>query len=174
MAANKGLSYRQIMVGGFPAGLNGLDEIFESLCGMNQEAADQLAPELVRQARRHNYIPAAAEEDFAAALLREYRSYCEQQKSSQVAAPQLDTWRGVSRNQIPWFPMVDETLCDGCDKCLEFCANRVYTRRDSGTVSVAQPMNCVVGCDACARLCPHGAISFPPRAILDTLTRRCR
>jgi NAD-dependent dihydropyrimidine dehydrogenase PreA subunit len=174
MAANKGLSYRQIMVGGFPAGLNGLDEIFELLYDMNQEPGDQLGLELVHHARRHNYIPAAVEGDFAAALLREYRSYCGRRRSGQVTDRKRETWQGIPRERIPWFPMLDETLCDGCDKCLEFCANRVYTRRDSGTVYAAQPMNCVVGCDACARLCPHGAISFPPRAILNTLTNQSR
>jgi NAD-dependent dihydropyrimidine dehydrogenase PreA subunit len=174
MAANKGLSYHQIMVGGLPAGLNGLDEIFESLYDMDQEPADQLGPELVHRARRHNYIPVAAEDDFAAALLREYRSYCGQQRLGQGTAPKRETWQGIPREQIPWFPMLDETLCDGCDKCLEFCANRVYTKRNSGTVYVVQPVNCVVGCDACARLCPHGAISFPPRAMLNTLTNQSR
>jgi NAD-dependent dihydropyrimidine dehydrogenase PreA subunit len=168
------LSYRQIMVGCFPAGLTGLDEIFESLYNMNQEPADQLGPELVDHARQHNYIPASVEADYAAALLREYGSYYEERRSGQKTTARRETWRGIPREQIPWFPMLDEMLCDGCDKCLQFCSSRVYTKGESGTVYVAQPMNCVVGCDACARLCPHGAIRFPPRAMLNTLTCQSR
>ena len=63
-----------------------------------------------------------------------------------------DFWRRKTLEQMTreeW-----EALCDGCDKCLQFCSYVVYTKRENGMVYVAQPMNCVVGCDACARLCP--------------------
>lgn len=168
------LSYRQIMVGRFPTGLTGLDEIFASLYQMGYTPTDDLGTELIRLARQHNYIPASAEVDFAAALLREYRGYYEQKRSGREAKPKYETWQGIPREQVPWFPVLDETLCDGCDKCLEFCAEGVYAKRDSGTVYVAQPMKCTVGCDACARLCPHRAITFPPRTILSMLTRLSR
>ena len=123
------LSYRQIMVGCFPAGLTGLDEIFESLYNTNQEPADQLGPELVDHARQRNYIPASVEADYAAALLREYGSYYEERRSGQKTTARRETWRGIPREQIPWFPMLDEMLCDGCDKCLQFCSSRVYTTK---------------------------------------------
>ncbi len=165
------LSYRQIMVGRFPTGLTGLDEILESLYQMNRAPTDELGPELVYHARQHNYIPASAEADFAAALLCEYRSFYEQRRTGQVPTAKHETWQGIPREQVPWFPVLDETLCDGCDKCLKFCANGVYAKQDSGVVYVQQPMNCVVGCDACARLCAHCAITFPPRAALRRLTR---
>ena len=166
------LSYRQIMVGRFPTGLNGLDEIFASLYEANRSPDNGLGPELVYHARQHNYIPTSADAEFAAALLREYRTYCEHKRSGEP--PKRETWQGIPREQVPWFPVLDETLCDGCDKCLQFCANSVYAKRDNGVVYVAEPMNCVVGCDACARLCAHRAITFPPRAILTTLTRQTR
>ena len=140
--------------------------MFESLYQAGRTPADDLGRELVVQAGEHNYIPSSAEHEFAAALSREYRSYWEQKRSGQV----MPARPGLRRQQVPWFPMLDETLCDGCDKCLEFCGNGVYARQDSGVVSVVQPFNCVVGCDACARLCPHRAITFPPRSVLRTLT----
>lgn len=171
MPTDTQLSYRQIIVGHFPVGLKGLDEIFTSLYEMNMAATDELGGELVTQARKHNYIPASSETEFAAALLREYRKFCEQKESGQSTTTAQKTWRGIPREQVPWFPMLDETLCDGCDKCLEFCSSGVYAKRDSGVVYVAHPLNCVVGCDACARLCPHKAITFPPRAILRTMQR---
>jgi len=160
------LSYRQVIVGRFPTGFSGLDELFAALYRAGETPADNLGRELVGQARVHNYIPASAEQEFASALLREYRTYWEQKCSGQV----MPARAGPRRQQVPWFPMLDETLCDGCDKCLEFCGNSVYAKKDKGIVSVVQPFNCVVGCDACARLCPHKAITFPPRSVLRTLT----
>lgn len=162
------LSYRQIVVGRFPVGLNGLEEIFESLYQAGRSPDDSIAAELVYHAGQHNYIPPSAHADFAAALLREYRSYCEQKRIG-TAPKKREPWRGIPREQLPWFPSLDETRCDGCDKCLKFCGNHVYAKRGSGVVYVAEPYNCVVGCDACARLCEHHAITFPPRSMLTLL-----
>jgi NAD-dependent dihydropyrimidine dehydrogenase PreA subunit len=161
------LSYRQIVVGRFPVGLTGLEEIFQSLYDLHREPEDRLGPELVQHAQGHNYIPTSAEADYAAALLREYRLFWEQQQSGTPRKREM--WQGIPREQVPWFPVLDESLCDGCDKCMRFCGNGVYAKRDSGTVYVARPMNCVVGCDACARLCRYRAITFPPRSMLATL-----
>jgi NAD-dependent dihydropyrimidine dehydrogenase PreA subunit len=165
------LSYRQVIVGRFPSGIRGLDEIFAALYRQGRVPDAELGVELVAQARRHNYIPGSAQDEFAAALLREYRHYWQLKQSGHEDHVRHDTWRGVPRHQIPWFPMLDDTLCDGCDKCLQFCSNGVYAKQDNGAVSVIEPLNCVVGCDACARLCRHGAITFPPRSMLRTLAR---
>lgn len=167
MSNGPSLSYRQIIVGRFPTGLTGLDEILASLYEAGREPGAGLLAELLARTRQHNYIPVAAEDDFAAALLREYQTYYEQLKAGQPA-PRRETYLGVPREQVPWFPVLDESLCDGCDKCLAFCAHAVYARRESGIVYVAQPMQCVVGCDACARLCRHRAIVFPPRSVLTS------
>lgn len=172
MPTDTQLSYRQIIVGRFPTGLKGLDETFEVLHGEGRAPVDDLGPELVSYTREHNYIPASSEPEFAAALLREYRKFYEQKESGQTTKTAQKTWRGIPREQVPWFPMLDETLCDGCDKCLDFCAQGVYAKQDCGVLYVQQPLNCIVGCDACARLCPHRAIAFPPRTILRTLARR--
>ena len=190
MSGSQSLSYRQIIVGRFPVGLTGLEEIFQSLYDLNREPEERLGPELVQHAQGHNYIPASAEADYAAALLREYRVFWEQQQAGTPRKREM--WQGIPREQVPWFPVLDESRCDGCDKCLKFCGNAVYAKRDtgtpsrsggagssssahlggSGTVYVAQPMNCVVGCDACARLCRYRAITFPPRAMLNALRGR--
>ena len=174
MPDNEQLSYRQIMVGRHPTGLRGMEEAFEALYDLDCAPSDDLGQELVARLKPHNYIPSSAQGEFAAALLREYRTYYDEKHSGGHTARQQDTWQGIPRHQVPWFPMLDETLCDGCDKCLEFCSNGVYVKRDSGTVYVAQPLSCVVGCDVCARLCANGAITFPPRSILRTLTGQTR
>lgn len=169
MPSTQQLSYRQIIVGRFPIGLAGLDEVFDSLYQSQKEPADTLATELTQLVRRNNYIPASAEQDYALALLREYRKYWELRNSGQDPLAKRPAWQGIPREQVAWFPVLDESQCDGCDKCLSFCTHSVYAKRESGVVYVAQPLNCVVGCDACARLCRHGAILFPPRSMLTTL-----
>lgn len=165
------LSYRQVMVGRFPTGMTGLEELFEELHQHGSVPLESLGPELLTRAKEHNYVPRSAEADFAAALLREYGKYWEQRQAGQNPGAERKTWRGIPREQVPWFPMLEKVLCDGCDKCLDFCGNGVYAKRDSGTVHVAQPFDCVVGCDACARLCRHGAITFPPRGMLRNFDR---
>lgn len=171
MPNSQQLSYRQIVVGHFPTGLNGLDEIFESLYQAGRSPDDGLGSELVSHVGQHNYVPPSAEADFATALLREYRSYCEQKRSG-TAPKKREPWQGMPREQVPWFPTLDETHCDGCDKCIQFCGSNVFGKRDNGVVYVAEPYNCVVGCAVCARLCKQRAITFPPRAVLTLLAHR--
>lgn len=174
MPDNEQLSYRQIMVGRHPTGLRGVEEVFEALFTIGRVPSDELGQELVARLKPHNYIPVSAQGEYAAALQREYRTYYEEKHSGSHTARKVETWQGIPRHQVPWFPMLDESLCDGCEKCLDFCSNGVYAKRDSGTVYVARPLGCVVGCDVCARLCAYGAITFPPRSILSTLTRPAR
>lgn len=69
----------------------------------------------------------------------------------------------VPREKIPWFPTVNYDACIHDRECIEFCKNNVFDWNEvSGVPIVARPYNCVVGCDACAAICPSGAISFPP------------
>jgi Pyruvate/2-oxoacid:ferredoxin oxidoreductase delta subunit len=77
--------------------------------------------------------------------------------ASPAEAPQPPAW-------LPWFPVIDETLCEDCKKCLNFCLFGVYAVDEAGTVSVKHPANCKTGCPACARVCPSAAIIFPKYA----------
>lgn len=74
----------------------------------------------------------------------------------------MKEWRGIPREEIPWFPSIDEEACIGCTLCVQFCSNDVL-ELDEATVKahVAYPYHCVVECKACAKLCPVNAISFP-------------
>jgi NAD-dependent dihydropyrimidine dehydrogenase PreA subunit len=74
----------------------------------------------------------------------------------------MKEWRGIPREEIPWFPAIDETKCIGCRSCVEFCPNDVLEFDEAaGKARVKNPYNCVVECKACAKLCPVDAISFP-------------
>lgn len=74
----------------------------------------------------------------------------------------MGDWRGIPREEIPWFPTIDTAICIGCKECLNFCKNDVLAFDDTTTTAVVQHQyNCVVECRTCARICPVGAISFP-------------
>lgn len=85
--------------------------------------------------------------------------------------PQLKG-RDKAREQVPWYPSIYPERCDGCGDCLAFCAYDVYDWAEaSHRAIVVDPFNCLVGCDACARVCERGAIRFPPREMLARMDR---
>ena len=74
----------------------------------------------------------------------------------------MKEWRGIPREEVPWFPTIDQGKCTGCQTCMTFCKNDVLVFEEkTGRVRVANAYNCVVECSTCARLCPSEAISFP-------------
>lgn len=69
----------------------------------------------------------------------------------------------VPREKIPWFPTINQDACIHDMECINFCKNNVFDWNDAlGVPEVNRPNNCVVGCDACAKICPSEAITFPP------------
>ncbi len=71
-------------------------------------------------------------------------------------------YMGIDREKIAWYPTIDPEACTGCGACAEFCPNDVFELVD-GVMTVANPLNCVPGCDKCAGECPASAIMFPSR-----------
>lgn len=72
-------------------------------------------------------------------------------------------WRGAPREQIAWNPTILEDVCIGCGACVTGCGRLVYRFDfDRKKPVVADPLNCMVGCAACANTCPAHAIVFPP------------
>ena len=66
----------------------------------------------------------------------------------------------IPREEIPWYPAIDDGLCTNCGVCIGFCAHGVYALDDVQT-RVVTPYNCVVGCSGCETQCTLGAIRFP-------------
>lgn len=76
----------------------------------------------------------------------------------------------IPRKDIPWFPTIDPTKCEGCKECYEFCSHGVYKWDEKKKQSVvAKPYNCVVGCSTCASKCLNEAIKFPSLSMLKRL-----
>lgn len=64
---------------------------------------------------------------------------------------------------LAWYPVIDDSRCNRCGQCAEFCLFGVY-RKSGDNVKVAHPQNCKNNCPACARICPAVAIVFPKYA----------
>ncbi len=159
-------------IGGAPAGLLGLEELFDELytAGFHPDHAD-LPKKLIKGVREHNFIPKPALNDYQAVLLREYDNYHRKRAGGKaVVARDYGQWQGFRREQIPWFPVVSADLCDGCGKCIEVCPKEVFEINEDGKVDVVEPFLCIVGCCFCKSACDPGAILMPDRSILDTFT----
>jgi len=83
------------------------------------------------------------------------------------------TYMGIPREDLPWYPRIDEEKCIACGKCLEFCPNDVF-ELGAKVMVVKNPMNCVVGCTKCAPECPVDAISFPTKKELIAWIRKAK
>ncbi|RLI59806.1 MAG: ferredoxin family protein [Candidatus Thorarchaeota archaeon] len=88
--------------------------------------------------------------------------------TSYEASGPSTTFMGVSREKIPWWPVIDVDKCDGCNReydCLKFCPHNVYEpRKDISKIEVVNRYNCVLFCTTRSKMCPHDASSFPAKA----------
>jgi NAD-dependent dihydropyrimidine dehydrogenase PreA subunit len=87
-----------------------------------------------------------------------------------------DTFMGVPREKIPWYPTIDYDKCDFCMECDKFCPHKVFERREGEErkLVVANPGNCVVFCRACGKTCAPDALSFPDKKEITALIKRLR
>ena len=82
-------------------------------------------------------------------------------------------WHGVPREQINWWPTVNEDVCIGCGTCVVSCGRQVYRFDfERKKAVVADPMNCMVGCTTCSVSCPTSAIGFPSPDLVRSLEDR--
>ena len=160
-------SIRRIRMGDVTIGMVGLDEIFIALHSEGYTPDETAIPELLTRVGQYNFIAASAEDEYAEMLLREFRTFCQQQEAGHAQSPDYGTWRGHPRETVPWFPEIYADLCDGCGACLRFCSFGVLASTEDNKVEVVEPFKCQVGCSACARPCKPGALTFPPEQMLE-------
>jgi NAD-dependent dihydropyrimidine dehydrogenase PreA subunit len=167
----KDLSYRMLQIGGVPAGLLGLEELFDELynSGITPDN-DEISNLLVSGLRKHNFVPKPAIKDYQFVLEIEYHTYFNVRSGGDgQAAKDFGYWEGYPREQIPWFPTVSAELCNGCLKCIEICPKDVFVKLDNGKVAVNEPFLCIVGCCFCKSVCDPQAILLPNKEMLEQM-----
>ena len=148
-----------LKVGGLEVGVSGLAEIVERGLLVMDSPDDEVREVLLKEMRARNYVPASAQEEYMRALWTEFK------KARQTRKEQLEmSYKGIPREEIPWYPKVDEKKCSGCSSCVEFCTQSVFSF--DGRSHVIKPFNCIVGNSSCRSFCPEKAITFPTTAEL--------
>lgn len=166
---------KKVRVGDLEVGIAELDAILAKAAELGDATEDELKRTLMRETKKHNYVPPSAERDYADAILAEFIRFKERvdrQKAVTKIEPvgtapvKRDPMEGIPRNEVQWFPTIDRDKCTGCGACAAFCHKGVY--RSDDQVEVVNPYSCVVGCTGCVSQCPEGAISFPSLRTLTT------
>jgi len=88
-----------------------------------------------------------------------------------------ETWHGIPRSKIPWYPMIDYEKCVSCGKCVDYCKLGTYALEEMEGKKrpvVKNPYNCVVLCNGCDAICPAGAITHPSKKETGDLIREMR
>ena len=81
-------------------------------------------------------------------------------------------WHGIPREEIQWFPTINESVCIGCKLCFVSCGRNVFDFDfERKKAVVKNPYYCMVGCSTCATICPSQAISFPQREYVQKIER---
>lgn len=89
-----------------------------------------------------------------------------------------ETFMGVPRTKIPWWPTIDYSKCNLCMECDKFCPHQVYElkegEKEEKKLIIKNPYNCVVFCRACSKTCPLDALTFPNKKDVVKLIKSIR
>jgi len=88
-----------------------------------------------------------------------------------------ETWHGIPRSKISWYPIIDYEKCVGCGKCVEYCKLGTYEfeeKEGKKRPVVKNPNNCVVLCTGCDEICSAGAIKHPSKKETLEIIRNLR
>ena len=80
----------------------------------------------------------------------------------------------IPRDMVTWYPMIDYSRCNECERCVDYCPHDVFEKPMKGKPKVINPNNCVVGCTGCAKVCGPRAIHFPPADAIERLLEELR
>lgn len=157
-----------LQVGGTEVGIAGLDEIMDAALRLMDSPDEEVKEVLLSELKARNYVPASVQAEYQRVLWAEYKKLRARRRDEVE-----ESYQGVPRESVPWFPRIDKSRCEGCSSCVEFCSQRVFEFFD-GKSQVVRPYNCLVGKSSCKAFCPDGAISFPTRAELKDSIRCAR
>jgi NAD-dependent dihydropyrimidine dehydrogenase PreA subunit len=88
-----------------------------------------------------------------------------------------ETFHGIPRNKIPWYPTINYEKCVSCGKCVDFCKHGVYAfeeKQGKKMSVVTNPYSCVVLCIGCEPICAGNAITHPSRKETVELIRKLK
>jgi len=158
---------KQVRIGSQDVGISGYDEIMAEALKHLDKTDEEQKSVILRELLARNYVPKPAENEYLGAIWDEFK---------QLRAKRLgqleERYHGIPREEIPWFPRVDDERCTGCGACVKFCQKGVYVLDDKA--KVANPYRCVVSCTGCLSQCKDGALSFPTLIELRDLMKALR
>ena len=88
-----------------------------------------------------------------------------------------ETWHGIPRSKIPWYPTINYEKCVSCGKCVEYCKLGTYAFEEKNGKNrpvVKNPNNCVVLCTGCDSICSAGAIKHPSKRQTKEIIKNLR
>jgi NAD-dependent dihydropyrimidine dehydrogenase PreA subunit len=88
-----------------------------------------------------------------------------------------ETWHGIPRSEIPWYPTIDYEKCVSCGKCVDYCKLGTFEFKEENgekRTVVKNPNNCVVLCTGCDEICPLGAIKHQSKKETSEIIRNLR
>lgn len=77
-----------------------------------------------------------------------------------------ETYKGIPRRKIPWYPIINYEKCVCFGKCVDYCKLGAYEFEEvkgNERVVVKNPYNCVVLCTGCETQYLSGALSHPSK-----------
>lgn len=149
-------------------GLSGVADIMERALERLDDPDEDVKQVLLTELKARNYVPGGSEREYVKALWAEYKKLRVQRKE------QLEmSFQGIPREEIGWFPVINEDRCTGCSSCADFCSQGVF-KFDGRISHVVKPYACVVGKSSCRSFCPEKAISFPTVAELRVTLRELK
>ena len=148
-----------LKVGGEEVGISGISETIEKGLAVMDSPDDVVKEVLLAELKARNYVPSSAHDEYMKPLWAEFKK-ARVQRREQLAM----SHKGIPREEIPWFPKVDDKRCSGCSSCVDFCTQGVFSF--DGKSHVIKPYRCIVGNSSCRSFCPEKAISFPTTAEL--------
>lgn len=88
-----------------------------------------------------------------------------------------ETWHGIPRNKIPWYPMINYEKCVSCGKCVDYCTLRTFefeNKNGKKRPIVKNPNNCVVLCTGCDEICSSGAVKHQSKQETRKIIKKLR